>query len=157
MVCTSRLGKQLESVETTKSVKIHSDSSLLQYIHKSRSFREYLVRHRLLDNVSKVLAAILACDITDAGSEVEDAPLGKGALDEPRDVGVGVADSLETARDVDSVEEPRNLLVEVGTDLGVGDRRNGRVGGRGVPEDGEGLAVSGGRGGRSESEDGRSG
>lgn len=100
-----------------------------------------------------MLVPVLARNVADARREVEHAALRQRALDEARNVRRAVPDRAQAARDVDRVEEARDRLVQVRADLGVGDRRDGRVRRRRVVEDRERLAVARRRGRRGELED----
>lgn len=135
--------------------------SLLYMVHRntvsSTKESDGSVLHRPFNDVGQMLPTVLARNVTNAGREVQHAALRERALDETGNVRVRVPDGLEAARDVDRVKEARDGLVQVRTDSRVGDRRDRRVRGRRVVEDGEGLAVARWCGRRRELEDGGAG
>ena len=158
---TSRLVFTVESVWGNPSSKVPEFRSYVQ-IHMCASLvcpsvlraSTPLILQRPLDNLRQMLPPILTRDIPNPRRQIQHSSLRNRPIHELRHVRLRVPDRLEPARDAQAVEEPRDGLEEVRADVGVGDRRDGRVGGGGAAEDGEGFAVPGGRGGGGELEDG---
>lgn len=109
------------------------------------------ILHRARDNLSEMLTSVLARDVSNAGREVQHAPLRDRAVHERGDVRVGVPDRLQPARHAEAVEEARDGLVEVVAQRSVREVVDGGVA---ASEDLERRAVAVRRGGRGELEDG---
>lgn len=88
------------------------------------------------------LLPVLAHNIANARRQIKHTSLRKRPLYEARHIVLRIANSLQTARQVQVVEEARDGVVEVAADVFIGDACNGRVGSGGVMEDGKGFAVA---------------